>query len=65
MSELIVKKINKEKVKPIPIEVDTRPIKGKNLSPDPYMNMFLLAPTNSGKTCCLFHILNPNFHLPL
>lgn len=57
MSEIAIKKINKEKVKPIPIEMDTRPVKGKHLSPDPYMNMFLLAPTNSGKTCCLFHIL--------
>lgn len=56
-SSIQIRKINKEKVKPIPILVDSRPVKGGNLSPDPYMNVFLLAPTNSGKTCCLFHIL--------
>lgn len=57
MSKLTVQKINNEKVMPIPIEIDTRKVKGNHLSPDPYMNIFLLAPTNSGKTCCLFHIL--------
>lgn len=50
-------KINNEKVKPIPLEKDDRPIKGFEVSPDPYYNMFLLAPTFSGKTCALFHIL--------
>jgi len=53
-----IKKINKEVVKPIPIEyVPPEKIKGYELFPEIYSNIFLVARKKSGKTCSIFKIL--------
>jgi hypothetical protein len=53
-----IKKINKEIVKPIPIQcVDPEKIKGYCLFPDLYCNVFLVARKKSGKTSAIFKIL--------
>lgn len=54
---LRLEKVNKEKVKPIPIKkIDDKNIKGVNILPL-YSNSFLLAKKASGKTTVLNHIL--------
>lgn len=53
-----VKRVNKEKIKPIPIpRVDQSKIKGVELFPEIYSNIFLLAKKKSGKTTSINHIL--------
>lgn len=53
-----IKKINKEIVKPIPLEcVPIEKIKGYCLFPDLYCNIFLVARKKSGKTSAIFKIL--------
>ena len=53
-----VKTINNQVVKPIKVNVDNRPIKGKEIyDQSEYFNLYAVAPTASGKTTSLFHIL--------
>jgi len=53
-----IKKINKEVVKPIPIlKIDPEKIKGYQLFPELYANIFLCARKKSGKTNAIFKIL--------
>ncbi|MDR3571311.1 MAG: hypothetical protein P4L81_03885 [Candidatus Pacebacteria bacterium] len=55
MSAFAVKKINDEVVKPIPLltQPDKRPIKGSDLFPELYANVFFCAKKKSGKTVAL------------
>ena len=49
-----VKKINDETVAPvtfIDVQADPRPIKGRNLFPEMYANVFFCARKKSGKSC--------------
>ena len=56
--EFKLKKINNEVVKPIKLPViDIDKIKGYDLFPDLYPNIFICAYKKSGKTCCIFKIL--------
>jgi hypothetical protein len=59
MSTIKVKTINKQVIKPIPIEgqQDTRPILGADLFEEIYANIALIAKKKSGKTTTLHHIL--------
>ncbi len=54
---ITIKKINNEKIEPIPIKDDKKLPKGFKITPDLYTNIFLVAPTNSGKTTMLFKLL--------
>lgn len=55
---LSLQKINKIKVKPVKLpKVDTEDIKGAELFPELYTNVFLLAKKRSGKTSTIFKIL--------
>jgi len=55
---LKTKKINKIKVKPIPVKkIDTDKIKGYDMFPEIYANIFLCAKKKSGKTSCVSKIL--------
>jgi len=53
------KRINNEIVRRVPLQEDedTRPVKGANLFPEIYSNIFLCAKKKSGKTSALFSIL--------
>ena len=59
MKTIQVKTINKETIKPIPLEgkQDMRPILGESLFPEIYANIALIAKKKSGKTTALHHIL--------
>jgi hypothetical protein len=56
-----VRVLNKERVRPIPVVgngmVDKRPIKGFNVCPELYANIFITARKNSGKTTIIYHLL--------
>ena len=53
-----LKKINKEKVAPIPVpQIDSSKIKGYNIIPALYCNIALIARKKSGKTSAVFKIL--------
>ena len=54
-----LKQINNQRVKPIPIpsDLDKRPIKGYDICPEIYSNIFLTAKKKSGKTSALFKIM--------
>lgn len=53
-----LKKINDEVVKPIRLpKIDIKEIKGYELFPDLYPNIFICAYKKSGKTCSIFKIL--------
>lgn len=54
---LRLEQINDDYVHPIKIKADTRPVRGGSLCDCTYANMFLVAPTNSGKTSAIFKIL--------
>ena len=55
---LKLKKINDETVKPIKLpKIDVKQIKGYELFPDLYPNIFICAYKKSGKTCTIFKIL--------
>ena len=56
---ITLKQINKHRVKPIPIpsDLDKRPIKGYDICPEIYSNIFLTAKKKSGKTSALFKIM--------
>ena len=51
------KKINNEIVKPLKIKIDKRPVKGAEIDSECYNNVLMMAPTKSGKTTALFHML--------
>lgn len=57
--QFATKKINNEVVREVPqlTEKDTRPVKGANLFPEIYSNIFLCAKKKSGKTSTIFKIL--------
>ena len=59
MSDFSTKKINNEVVKAVPLlaEKDNRPVKGAALFPEIYANVFLCARKKSGKTSCIYKIL--------
>ncbi len=59
MNTIKIKTINKETIKPIPLQgvTDTRPILGASLFPEIYSNIALIAKKKSGKTTALHHIL--------
>src|SRR6185437_8753480 len=53
-----LRQINKQIVKAIPLpDEDTRPIKGEDLCPHLYGNIFLCAKKNSGKTSVVFKLM--------
>ncbi len=56
---ILLSKVNDHHVCPIPVKLDTRPVKGFEISPgdDPYPNLMMIASTASGKTTALFHYL--------
>lgn len=51
------KKINNHKVEPIPIKKVNVKIKGAELCSQLYCNIYMVAPTNSGKTTAIFKLL--------
>ena len=51
------KRINNEIVKPLKVNIDKRPVKGAEIDAQCYNNVLMVAPTNSGKTTALFHML--------
>ena len=56
-----VKKINSEVVKPVSFQdekVDNRPIRGRDIFPEIYANIFFCARKKSGKTCSIAHIID-------
>ena len=58
MASVKLKKINDISVKAIKTEeLDTRPIRGKDVCSTCYSNMFLVAPTAGGKTTTMFEII--------
>lgn len=54
---ITLRRINNVIVKPIPIKIDTRKIKGDSVCTDCYCNILLVAATNSGKTTALNRLL--------
>ncbi|MDR3597001.1 MAG: hypothetical protein P4L60_19840, partial [Clostridium sp.] len=59
MSNLRLKKINDESVNEVPHmgKKDSRPIKGSRLFDEIYANILLVARKKSGKTSCIFKII--------
>ena len=58
MSKVLLKQINNQYVKAIPIpDEDKRPIKGYDICEEVYANIFLCARKKSGKTSALFKIM--------
>jgi hypothetical protein len=58
--DIKVKRINKEAVKPVKFvdEVDDkRPVKGADIFPEIYANIFLCARKKSGKSCVIYHTI--------
>ena len=58
---ILLETINHEKVSPIPMfgggPVDNRPVKGANLFPEIYSNIFICSKKKTGKTSVIFKIL--------
>ena len=55
-----VKKINSEEVRPVKFldeEDDPRPVRGRDIFPEIYANIFFCARKKSGKTCSIHHII--------
>jgi hypothetical protein len=55
-----VKKINEETVEPvtfIDVQADPRPIKGRNLFPEMFANVFFCARKKSGKSCVMAKVI--------
>jgi hypothetical protein len=60
MSEITLKRINKEDVSPvkfIDVVEDKRPIRGRNIFPEIYANIFYCARKKSGKSCGIYHTI--------
>lgn len=61
MKKILLDTINSEKVTPIPMfggeKTDNRPIKGANLFPEIYSNIFICSKKKTGKTSVIFKIL--------
>jgi hypothetical protein len=61
MKKILLDTINSEVIKPIPMfggeKLDTRPIKGVNLFPEIYSNIFICSKKKTGKTSAIFKIL--------
>ena len=58
---LSIKQINQEIVKPVRFkeeEEDKRPVRGRDLFPEIYGNIFFCARKKSGKTCSIYHIID-------
>jgi hypothetical protein len=56
-----IKRINKEDVKPVTFideKKDDRPVKGRDLFPEVYANIFFCARKKSGKSCAIAHIID-------
>jgi len=61
MSQLSIKRINNEDVKPVKFveeDKDKRPVAGASLFPEIYSNIFFCARKKSGKTCAIAHIID-------
>ena len=61
MSQLSIKRINNEDVKPVEsveVDKDKRPVAGASLFPEIYSNIFFCARKKSGKTCAIAHIID-------
>jgi flagellar biosynthesis GTPase FlhF len=54
---IVLKQLNRCEIKPIKVKLDPRPVKGADIFPDLYGNLFLVAPTNTGKTTLLAYML--------
>jgi hypothetical protein len=55
-----VKRINKENVQPVAFindVEDKRPVKGRDIFPEIYANIFLCARKKSGKSCVIYHTI--------
>jgi hypothetical protein len=57
MPQITLKQINHHKIQPVQIKTDPRPVKGAEIFPELYGNMFLIAHTNTGKTTILYNII--------
>jgi hypothetical protein len=58
MKTITRKKVNKQKVRPVKIRKETRPIKGAEICPELYFNMLEVASTNVGKTTVTAHVID-------
>ena len=61
MSQLSIKRINNEEVKPVKFveeDKDKRPIAGASIFPEIYSTIFFCARKKSGKTCAVAHIID-------
>lgn len=55
-----IKRINKEDVAPVKfvdVKTDPRPIRGRDIFPELYANIFLCARKKSGKSCGIYHTI--------
>ncbi len=55
-----IKRINKEDVAPVKfvdVVEDSRPIKGRDIFPEIYANIFFCARKKSGKSCAIYHTI--------
>jgi hypothetical protein len=57
MSTIDIKHLNNEIVRPLPVKVDTRKVKGCDICSEVYANIFLCSRKKSGKTLSIAHIL--------
>jgi hypothetical protein len=59
MSDIVLKKINNEEIKPMKLIGfdDNRPVKGGNIFPEAYANIYLCARKKSGKTVVIQKII--------
>ena len=61
MSQLSIKRINNEDVKPVQFveeDKDKRPVAGASIFPEIYSTIFFCARKKSGKTCAIAHIID-------
>lgn len=60
MTEFRIKRINKEDVEPVKfvdVKKDPRPIRGRDIFPEIYANIFFCARKKSGKSCGIYHTI--------
>lgn len=56
-----IKRVNQENIKPVRFveeEKDKRPVKGADIFPEIYSNIFFCARKKSGKSCAIYHIID-------